>query len=83
LPHAYTLKTWFVPRCSLVIRQILKETARYLDIRLGEVVLKKQYLMGKLQSLSEALRCWFELLSDQRKQLVENAKHGIRENTAD
>ncbi len=76
--HLY-IKNMVCPRCIMAIEQILKaEKIPYSCVRLGEVELTKPLPDNQLQTFSNALmKIGFELLDDQRKQLIEKVKTSI------
>lgn len=75
------IKNMVCPRCIMAVRQILDRLEiPYLSVELGEVCLKqplndrqKEALQRELESIG------FELLEDQRQQLVEQIKRSIIE----
>ncbi|MDE3183632.1 MAG: helix-turn-helix domain-containing protein [Bacteroidota bacterium] len=71
------IKNMVCPRCIMSVEQILKENklpTKY--VQLGEVELLKDASKPQLQKLSEALeKVGFELLDDQRTQLIEHVKN--------
>lgn len=70
------IKNMVCPRCIASVEQILERnhlSAKY--VRLGEVELNKDPGTKKLQALAQDLRqAGFELLDDQRQQLIEKVK---------
>lgn len=64
------------PRCIMAVEEILKRGhIIFKCIKLGEIEIEKELSDDELQSLSEALSTvGFELLDDQRKQLIEKVK---------
>lgn len=71
------LKNMVCPRCILLVEQILeKHQLETTFVRLGEVELKQDPGKKKLQELAEELlSAGFELLDDQKKQLIEKVKN--------
>jgi len=69
-------------RCIIAVENILEKLdIPYIEVRLGEVVLKKPKEQLELSALQEELqKIGFELLEDRHLQIVENIKNSI--NTA-
>lgn len=71
------IKNMVCPRCITSVEQLLKKhnlQAKY--VRLGEVELTKKPAKGRLQQFAEDLELTgFELLDDQKMQLIEQVKN--------
>lgn len=70
------IKNMVCPRCMKAVEQVLLGVeATPLDIHLGEVVLKEPLSPAQLELVSSQLQqLGFELLDDNRKQLIEKIK---------
>ncbi|MCO5240789.1 MAG: AraC family transcriptional regulator [Chitinophagaceae bacterium] len=70
------IKNMVCPRCISAVEQIVKDSKlQALSVRLGEVELMKDPGKKKLEQLATALsQSGFELLDDQRMQLIEKIK---------
>jgi len=70
------IKNMVCPRCMKAVEQVLLGVeATPLDIQLGEVVLKEPLSPAQLELVSSQLQqLGFELLDDNRKQLIEKIK---------
>jgi AraC family transcriptional regulator len=71
------IKNMVCPRCITSVEQILdKNKIQAKSVRLGEVELTKEPGKNKLEQLAEDLRqTGFELLDDQKTQLIEKIKN--------
>lgn len=67
------------PRCITSVEEILKKYPLQVKyVRLGEVVLAREAAKATMQRLADDLqRAGFELLDDQKKQLIEQVKNLI------
>ncbi|MDP4284665.1 MAG: helix-turn-helix transcriptional regulator [Bacteroidota bacterium] len=70
------IKNMVCPRCIMSVEQILKENKLNTKfVRLGEIELRKTLTQKQLQKLSDDLKkVGFELLDDQKTQLIEQVK---------
>jgi AraC-like DNA-binding protein len=70
------IKNMVCPRCIMSVEQILKENGfQPKSVQLGEVELLKEANKKQLQKLSDELqKVGFELLDDQKTQLIEKIK---------
>lgn len=71
------IKNMVCPRCIMSVEQILRENKMpYSNIRLGEVILTEEPSKKTMDKFSADLRnVGFELLDDQRKQIIERIKN--------
>lgn len=71
------IKNMVCPRCITAVEQIVKKNKLLVsNVRLGEVALKKDPGKKQLLQLAEDLRATgFELLDDQKMQLIEQVKN--------
>ncbi|WP_460562173.1 helix-turn-helix domain-containing protein [Ferruginibacter profundus] len=70
------IKNMVCPRCMKAVEQVFKNVdVKPLDIHLGEVLLKDPLTPAQLQSVNTQLQqLGFELLDDNKKQLIEKIK---------
>lgn len=73
------IKNMVCPRCVMAVQEILnKLEIPYIEVRLGEVVLKEPQKPDNLQTLRKELHdIGFELIEDQDLQVVEKIKNTI------
>jgi len=81
MSHSYKLhiKNMVCPRCIMAVKEILENLEiPYIDVKLGEVILKYPREHYNLEILrKELVKVGFELIEDQQVQIVERVKNMI------